>query len=68
MSTHASDRSLILASFFSFFFFSFLLSLFLIGLLSTMAPHYGSPNPDQVLALSSTVVGVGPGGNTSMVA
>ncbi|KAI9445119.1 hypothetical protein H4582DRAFT_1805328 [Lactarius indigo] len=33
-----------------------------------MAPHYGSPTADQVLALSCTVVGVGPGGNTSMVA
>ncbi|KAI0257474.1 hypothetical protein BJV78DRAFT_39591 [Lactifluus subvellereus] len=33
-----------------------------------MAPHYGSPNADQVLAMSCTVVGVGPGGNTSMVA
>ncbi|KAH9968885.1 ribonuclease H-like domain-containing protein [Russula dissimulans] len=33
-----------------------------------MAPHYGSPNTEQVLALSCTVVGVGPGGNTSMVA
>jgi hypothetical protein len=67
MSTHASDRSLILASFFFLFLLFYSLSL-LIGLLSTMAPHYGSPNPDQVLALSSTVVGVGPGGNTSMVA
>jgi len=33
-----------------------------------MAPNYGSLNAEQVLALSSTVVGVGPGGNTSMVA
>ncbi|KAH9982554.1 hypothetical protein BGW80DRAFT_1433895 [Lactifluus volemus] len=33
-----------------------------------MAPHYGSPAADQLLALSCTVVGVGPGGNTSMVA
>lgn len=33
-----------------------------------MAPHYGSPTADQLLALSCTVVGVGPGGNTSMVA
>ena len=33
-----------------------------------MAPNYGSPNAEQVLALSCTVVGVGPGGNTSMVA
>jgi len=33
-----------------------------------MAPHYGTPNVDQVLAVSCTVVGVGPGGNTSMVA
>ncbi|KAI9512811.1 ribonuclease H-like domain-containing protein [Russula earlei] len=31
-------------------------------------PHYGSPNADQVLALACTVVGVGPFGNTSMVA
>jgi hypothetical protein len=37
-------------------------------LILIMAPHYGSPNADQLLALSCTVVGVGPGGNTSMVA
>ncbi|KAI0274725.1 ribonuclease H-like domain-containing protein [Gloeopeniophorella convolvens] len=33
-----------------------------------MAPNYGSPTPDQILALSCTVVGAGPGGNTPMVA
>lgn len=33
-----------------------------------MAPHYGSPSPDQMLAMACTVIGVGPGGNTSMVA
>lgn len=33
-----------------------------------MAPHYGSPGTDQMLAIACTVIGVGPGGNTSMVA
>jgi hypothetical protein len=33
-----------------------------------MAPHYGSPNAEQMLAIACTVIGVGPGGNTSMVA
>jgi hypothetical protein len=47
--------------------FFFLFFLFF-GFASEMAPHYGSLNTDQVLALSCTVVGVGPGGNTSMVA
>ena len=54
--------------FFFLFLSLFLLSLSFDWLALEMAPHYGSPNPDQVLALSSTVVGVGPGGNTSMVA
>ncbi|KAN0125088.1 hypothetical protein V8E52_001640 [Russula decolorans] len=33
-----------------------------------MAPNYGSPGTDQMLAMACTVIGVGPGGNTSMVA
>ncbi|KAI0284968.1 hypothetical protein BGY98DRAFT_946467 [Russula aff. rugulosa BPL654] len=33
-----------------------------------MDPHYGSPGADQMLAIACTVIGVGPGGNTSVVA
>ncbi|KAI0068442.1 hypothetical protein BV25DRAFT_578987 [Artomyces pyxidatus] len=33
-----------------------------------MAPKYGTPSPDQILALSCMVVGVGPGGTTAMLA
>jgi hypothetical protein len=53
-----SSLSTHLVSFFFFFLFFFL----------EMAPHYGSPGADQMLAMACTVVGVGPGGNTSMVA
>jgi hypothetical protein len=58
MSAHESSLSTHLVSFFFFFLFFFL----------EMAPHYGSPGADQMLAMACTVVGVGPGGNTSMVA
>lgn len=58
MSKHEGEMAHLSRLFFFSFFFPCL----------QMAPHYGSPNPDQVLALSCTVVGVGPGGNTSMLA